>query len=354
MSKEMDRAVELRSRTDIHYNCAQTVLCAFADTLGMTEEEAFKLGSHFGGGMKMGATCGVITSGLMILGMAGKGEVAVAKQYVDGFRTDVEQSVPEDFWEEGRRRIEAIKPEVVMLAESENPLATVNAYDISYGFTWSTAIRNVFLQKMPASHLIEKWTAMRDKMPQGTLFLRNLENHDISMDLGDGRWNMVGSPELVQAATLLNFTIDGIPFIYNGEEIADNAHHSIFANRDHGKNFVINWSLALSDIGEERLDFTKSLTTLRHGNVALQEGETVWLENDRPDAVLAFLRVAEEQTVLTVVNTTDEPLSVVVKTECGNIDLWGELLSSGAAWRRLPDGTARFDLLPYGYTVQNI
>lgn len=86
MSKEMDRAVELRSRTDIHYNCAQTVLCAFADTLGMTEEEAFKLGSHFGGGMKMGATCGVITSGLMILGMAGKGEVAVAKQYVDGFR----------------------------------------------------------------------------------------------------------------------------------------------------------------------------------------------------------------------------------------------------------------------------
>ena len=86
MSKEMDRAVELRSRTDIHYNCAQTVLCAFADTLGMSEEEAFKLGSHFGGGMKMGATCGVITSGLMILGMAGKGETAVAKQYVDGFR----------------------------------------------------------------------------------------------------------------------------------------------------------------------------------------------------------------------------------------------------------------------------
>ena len=86
MSKEMDRAVELRGRTDIHYNCAQTVLCAFADTLGMTEEEAFKLGSHFGGGMKMGATCGVITSGLMILGMAGKGDTAVAKEYVDGFR----------------------------------------------------------------------------------------------------------------------------------------------------------------------------------------------------------------------------------------------------------------------------
>ena len=273
---------------------------------------------------------------------------------VDGFRTDVEQSVPEDFWEEGRRRIEAIKEDVIMLAESENPLATVNAYDISYGFTWAIAIRNVFIKKMPASHLIERWTAMRDKMPQGTLFLRNLENHDLSMDFGDARWNMIGSPELVQAAMLLNFTIDGIPFIYNGEEIADNSHHCIFANRDHGKNLVIDWSLALSDIGENRLEFTKSLTTLRHGNIALQEGETVWLENDRPEAVVSFLRTAEEQTVLTVVNTTDEPLAVAVKTECGNIDLWDELLASGVAWRRLPDGTARFDLLPYGYAVLNI
>ena len=193
---------------------------------------------------------------------------------VDGFRTDVEQSVPEDFWEEGRRRIEAIKEDVIMLAESENPLATVNAYDISYGFTWAIAIRNVFIKKMPASHLIERWTAMRDKMPQGTLFLRNLENHDLSMDFGDARWNMIGSPELVQAAMLLNFTIDGIPFIYNGEEIADNSHHCIFANRDHGKNLVIDWSLALSDIGENRLEFTKSLTSLRRNNIALQREMT--------------------------------------------------------------------------------
>ena len=273
---------------------------------------------------------------------------------VDGFRTDVESAVPEDFWEEGRRRIEAIKEDVIMLAESENPLATVNAYDISYGGTWAIAIRNVFIKKMPASHLIERWTAMRDKMPQGTLFLRNLENHDISMDLGDARWNMVGSPILVKAAMLLNFTIDGIPFIYNGEEIADNSHHCIFANRDHGKNFVIDWSLALSNVGKERLEFTKSLTTLRHSNIALQEGKTVWLENDRPEAVVSFLRTAEEQTVLTVVNTTDEPLAVAVKTECGNIDLWDELLPSGVVWRRLADGTARFDLLPYGYAVLNI
>ena len=86
MSKEMDRAVELRNSTEKHYNCTQTLLCAFADKVGMTEEEAFKLGTHFGGGMKMGATCGAITGGLMILGLCGKEDVSYAKKYVDGFR----------------------------------------------------------------------------------------------------------------------------------------------------------------------------------------------------------------------------------------------------------------------------
>ena len=275
---------------------------------------------------------------------------------VDGFRTDVEQSVPEDFWEEGRRRIEAIKKDVIMLAESENPLATIKAYDISYGFTWAIAIRNVFIKKMPATHLVERWTAMRDKMPQGTLFLRNLENHDISMDLGDNRWNMIGSPELVKAAMLLNFTIDGIPFLYNGDEIADNSHHSIFANRYHGKNYVIDWSLALSKVGKDRIEFTKSLSSLRHANIALQKGETKWLENDRPEAVVSFLRVTSGQTVLTIVNTTDQPLSAVVKIDADAISFfWHELLSDGSDWQFIPeDGTIKFDLLPYGYAVLEI
>ena len=47
----------------------------------------------------------------------------------------------------------------------------------------------------------EKWTAMRDKMPVGTLFLRNLENHDISMDLGENRWNRIAEPDLVGGNT---------------------------------------------------------------------------------------------------------------------------------------------------------
>lgn len=70
----MDRMEEtrgLRARTDIHYNCCQSVLTPFRDLCGLSPEEAYHLGAHFGAGMKHGGTCGAVTGALMVLGMAG-------------------------------------------------------------------------------------------------------------------------------------------------------------------------------------------------------------------------------------------------------------------------------------------
>jgi len=272
---------------------------------------------------------------------------------VDGYRTDVEGSVPADFWEEGRKRIEKIKPDVIMLAESENPKAVLKAHDISYGFTWSTAIKNVFLDGKPASHLVEKWTAMRDKMPVGTLFLRNLENHDISMDLGENRWNRIAEPDLVEAATLLNFTIDGIPFIYNGEEIADNSKHYIFANRDFGGKHVINWALACTEKGSARLNFFKNLIAMRHEIDALQFGGTRWLASDKPNELLAFTRETEDQTVLVAINTTNSVLEATIQGSHSIADIAKVITKYGVKWTPAQDGSLKLQMLPYAYLVFN-
>lgn len=71
MSRFLERAKELRAVTERHYNCAQSVLVPFAETLGLDEEKAYALAGHFGSGMRMGATCGAVTGGLMVLGLAG-------------------------------------------------------------------------------------------------------------------------------------------------------------------------------------------------------------------------------------------------------------------------------------------
>ena len=65
----MEKARELRARTDVHFNCCQSVLAAFAEDMGLTEEQAFNLGANFGSGMRCGSACGALTGGLMVLGM---------------------------------------------------------------------------------------------------------------------------------------------------------------------------------------------------------------------------------------------------------------------------------------------
>ena len=52
------------------YNCAQAVLCAFADKTGFTEDELFRLSEAFGGGM--GGTqgvCGAVSAMVFLAGL---------------------------------------------------------------------------------------------------------------------------------------------------------------------------------------------------------------------------------------------------------------------------------------------
>ena len=41
-------------------DCSQVVVGAFAEELGITTEEAYKMSAAFGGGMGLGETCGAV------------------------------------------------------------------------------------------------------------------------------------------------------------------------------------------------------------------------------------------------------------------------------------------------------
>lgn len=81
MKKHMEKAMELRNEVPMCNNCAQTIMRVYADELGLDENTAAALGSNFGGGMKCGSTCGVITAGLMVLGAKGVQSPAVLNEF---------------------------------------------------------------------------------------------------------------------------------------------------------------------------------------------------------------------------------------------------------------------------------
>ena len=62
-------------------NCAQAVLCTYADIAGIDEETAIRLAGPFGGGMgTMEGTCGAIVGAGLVLGLANKGKSPSTKQ----------------------------------------------------------------------------------------------------------------------------------------------------------------------------------------------------------------------------------------------------------------------------------
>lgn len=51
-----------------HFHCSQSVLAAFAEECGLSEELALKLGACFGSGMRQAEVCGACSGALMVLG----------------------------------------------------------------------------------------------------------------------------------------------------------------------------------------------------------------------------------------------------------------------------------------------
>ena len=52
------------------FNCCQSVLAAFTDVTGLSEQESMNIGAGFGAGAGTGELCGAISGAVMVLGMA--------------------------------------------------------------------------------------------------------------------------------------------------------------------------------------------------------------------------------------------------------------------------------------------
>ena len=71
LSHYQKRALEFRNRKDRKHNCAQAILLAFGEKIGLDEDLLYDMAANMGRGMKMYSVCGGITGGIMVLGLLG-------------------------------------------------------------------------------------------------------------------------------------------------------------------------------------------------------------------------------------------------------------------------------------------
>lgn len=66
---KLERCRAAKAYHDRGFNCGQSVLEAFRDRIGLTEDQCRRIATGLGGGFRSGGICGAASGGVLVLGM---------------------------------------------------------------------------------------------------------------------------------------------------------------------------------------------------------------------------------------------------------------------------------------------
>jgi len=261
---------------------------------------------------------------------------------VDGYRCDVGDLVPIDFWKEARRRMRAVKADAVLINEGREYDRLAVAFDASYCFDWHTTLYNVFCCNEPAHLLRDYYQSAAPELPADSLLLRDIDNHDTVTDWPQ-RAEVAAGNDGMEQIEVINYLIDGIPMVYSGNELACTARLSMFANRFYRGDFeVTDRNDKTSDAAVRRMSVLQRLNQLKAESDLLRYGKTHWLETDAKDSVISFQRVYGDETIVFVGSTKSEEVTTALSDSVARTVLLENNMS-------LSDDSVTFG--PYGYVV---
>ena len=207
---------------------------------------------------------------------------------IDGFRCDVAELVPTEFWEDVRDSLDAVKP-VMMLSEGSLPEHHIKAFDLTYSWNVYDMLDPVLKGKRPLAVLDRILRTEELQFPKGSLRMRFATNHD--KNAWDAPAVTKFGPDGLKIATVLVNTLPGVPLLYTGEEVANDRALGLFEKCE------VDWNRP-REMGE----MNRMLFELRRTNPALSRGEFVRLKGTHEEDVYAFQRVAGGNRILVVLN----------------------------------------------------
>ncbi len=194
--------------------------------------------------------------------------------------------VPLEFWNQATNELLNLKPDLFLLAEWENRLLHEHAFHATYDWTLYLIMKEVNQNIRPASDMMTCLNESSDSYPLNALQLRFTENHDWPRTLE------VFEYENFWPFTAFVFFSNGIPLIYNGQEIGVKNELSLF------EKSIIDWSMENQKVS----DFYRKLIGLRYSNHSLFDNKIKNIVNDRADKVVTFMRKTENQMMIFVFN----------------------------------------------------
>ncbi|MFP4556385.1 MAG: alpha-amylase family glycosyl hydrolase [Bacteroidales bacterium] len=218
----------------------------------------------------------------------------VEEANIDGYRCDVANMVPTDFWNKAREELDNIKP-VFMLAEAEEIDLMKYAFDADYAWEFHHIMNAVAKGEKTVLDIDEYYQKEIATYPKGTIKMHFTSNHDENSwaateftRLGDG----------VKTFAALKFMIPGMPLIYNGQEVGFDRMLEFFEKDE------IDWTP-----NPEFTEFYKKLINLKKNNTAIwasrKGGDMFRVKTSNDVNVFAFTRENENDKVFTIFNLSN-------------------------------------------------
>ena len=265
---------------------------------------------------------------------------------VDGFRCDVAagepvNSIPVEFWNDARMQLDRLKPGLFMLAEAHQPNQLVKAFDADYSWPLLHAINDVLWGDKSATFLQEEWDKEVAEFPKGAAHMRIADDHDETRLI-----TRVGERAALAAQALV-FTMDGIPLVYNGQEVGDSTESGAPALFEKAP---IIWNISERHAKYPR--FFERMTALRHYSATLRRGTLEWLDNTEARRVVSFVRHGDNEDILVVINMANATVNVLVpkSPHAGWTNITPSLEEDARPEAAAPSGTA-FTLAPYEFRI---
>ena len=220
---------------------------------------------------------------------------------IDGFRCDVAEMVPLEFWQKAKWELDKLK-QVFMLAEGENPNLHEEAFQATYSWEFHHLMNSIARKEKNARDIFSYFENQKTKFKPEAYRLQFTSNHD------ENSWNGTVEERMGNGAktfAVLSTTVPGIPLIYSGQEAGLNKRLAFF-DKD-----VINWT------NLEMANFYQALLELKRQNPALWNGkhggDLTEVEIDKNEAVCAFTRKKNDNKILVVLNLSEMPQNAKLK-----------------------------------------
>lgn len=261
---------------------------------------------------------------------------------IDGFRVDWPSHIPLEFWEQARDAMDKVNPNVIMLSEADVPEHQLKAFDISYNFPYYAALQAVLVNGESAERIRQQWEKAKAAFPRGARFLHLNDNHDRN------RVDVVFGEKAALATSVMNFTLDGIPFLYNGQEIGDTTPPQ------QQSHVSIRWETRPGSgrpFGARKMEFYKGLIAMRKQESALTSGELVWVKNSNPDGVVSFIRKKGNDEILVLVNLSNRVTKFEVDVAASDYAQARDVLKDRSLPASLSPGKFSCQLGAFDYTA---